>query len=367
MRFVTMFPEAQNVHLIKDVGMIPYVMHEEYGFDSAIACYDNDKYTYLLKEVKGLKIDFIEKYTGNSMVDGIIYLMKNSKKIDVLHLFHFCKRTSVWICMYKLFNTHGKVFLKLDASNKIMSSINPNKKILKAYAKRLIISRCDLISVETHKIYNFMKNNWKINIQYIPNGFYDYKLKRIVNYREKENIILTVGRIGSYEKATDILLQGFKLASKHINNWRLRIIGPIQNGFKEYLNEFFDENPQLKSRIDIVGAVYDRSKLEQEYRHAKIFCLTSRYESFGLVFVEAIKNGCYVITSKVDASIDITNDGQYGNIFEIDNVNDLAESLIKNCNNENNLLDNCVKIQNFAYKNFDWKVICKKIINSLNV
>ena len=30
-RWVTLFPETENVHLAKDVGMIPYVMHEHFG------------------------------------------------------------------------------------------------------------------------------------------------------------------------------------------------------------------------------------------------------------------------------------------------------------------------------------------------
>lgn len=367
MTFVTMFPEAQNVHLIKDVGMIPYIMHEKYGFDSKIVCYNNGEYPYIKNEVYGLKIDFIKKCTGKSVIDGALYLLENAKKIDILHLFHFSKRTSVWIYVYKLLNPNGKVYLKLDANSKIMVSTNPNQRNLNGYMKRLIISKCDLISVETIKIYDFLKNNWKINVQYIPNGFYNYNIKNIVTYKEKENIILTVGRIGSYEKANDVLLQGFKLASNDIMDWRLRLVGPIQDEFKDYLNKFFHENPQLKSKIDIVGPIYDRVKLEEEYRKAKIFSLTSKYESFGLVLVEAMKNGCYIITSDVLAARDVTNGGKYGDIFEVDNYNALAKCLIYNCNNEKKLSDICDKIQIFAYTNFELTTICKKILNYLHI
>ena len=38
-RFLTLFPELENVHLMKDVGMIPYIMHKEFGYDSYIASY----------------------------------------------------------------------------------------------------------------------------------------------------------------------------------------------------------------------------------------------------------------------------------------------------------------------------------------
>jgi hypothetical protein len=61
MTFVTLFPGATNIHLTKDVGMIPFIMHKYYGYDSTLVCYKNDEYDYLETEVKGLKIDFLEK------------------------------------------------------------------------------------------------------------------------------------------------------------------------------------------------------------------------------------------------------------------------------------------------------------------
>jgi L-malate glycosyltransferase len=56
-----LFPECRNVHLIKDVGMIPYILYKYYGYDSKIVCYNNETYSSLNKEVKGLKLNFIEK------------------------------------------------------------------------------------------------------------------------------------------------------------------------------------------------------------------------------------------------------------------------------------------------------------------
>ena len=45
-RFLTLFPELENVHLMKDVGMIPYIMHKEFGYDSYIASYCSRKLEY---------------------------------------------------------------------------------------------------------------------------------------------------------------------------------------------------------------------------------------------------------------------------------------------------------------------------------
>ena len=57
MKFVTLFPEMENVHLIKSCGMIPYVLHKYHGYDSKIVGYNNHgNYDYINTEVKGLKI-----------------------------------------------------------------------------------------------------------------------------------------------------------------------------------------------------------------------------------------------------------------------------------------------------------------------
>jgi len=367
MTFVTMFPETQNVHLIKDVGMIPYIMHKEYGLDSKIVCYNNGEYPYIKNEVYGLKIDFIKKCTGKSVIDGALYLLKNSKKIDILHLFHFSKRSAFWILIYKILNRHGKIYLKLDADYHIKSSMNPRKSNLKGYFKRKTLDRCNLISVENTNIYNFLKESWKIDVKLIPNGFYNNSERRNIYYKDKENIILTVGRIGTYQKSTEVLLDGFKLAYNDIKGWKLRIIGPVEDEFKSYLKKFFNENPELKDNIEIVGEISDRKILEDQYRKAKIFCLVSRYESFGLVFLEAMKLGCYIITSNVESAIDITCNKQYGDIFEIDDSNELSQLLIKNCNNERKILESSINIQNFVYKNFTWEKICKKILDYLEI
>lgn len=366
MNFVTLFPETENIHLIKDVGMIPYIMHEKFGFNSTIACYKNGEYPYLNKEVKGLKIDYIERYTGKSILDGAIYLVNNAKKIDILHLFHFSRRSVLWTYIYKILNSKGKVYLKLDTNYSIKEKTNPSLNKIKSKIKNKVLKKYDLISVETVKVYEYLKCDWKINVQYIPNGFYDYEQKKLVSYKEKQNIICTVGRIGTYEKATEILLEGFKLFAENTKSWKLRVIGPIEERFKKYIDDFMEKNPKLNGKIEFIGAIYDREKLEKEYIKAKVFCLTSRYESFGLVFLEAMKNGCYIISSNVDSANDITDYETYGSIFAVGSANELAESLIKNCNNDEKLNENCYAVQEYAYNKFYWPSICKKILRYLN-
>ena len=248
--------------------------------------------------------------------------------------------------------------MKLDA-NETIKDININGN-LKNKIKLILLKKFDLISVETLDLYKYLNKHWKIDVKYIPNGFYDYGKKEIIKYEQKENIICTVGRIGTKEKATEILLEAFKLASIKLKNWKLKIIGPIEEEFKKYIHNFFNVNPELKEKIIFTGPIYDRNLLKKEYEKAKIFCLTSRWEGFALVYVEAMKSGCFIISSDIVPARDIIRNG-FGCLFPVDDVKKLSECLIETCNDEEKLKCNTLEIQKFAYKNFYWVDICNKI------
>lgn len=362
-RFVTLFPGAQNIHLIKDVGMIPFILHKYFGYDSSLACYGDDEYPFLENQVSGLKLDIVQKNTGNEDMDGNIYLLRNALNIDILQVYHWLPRTLNWVNIYKRMNPNGKVYIKLDV-NSVVRDIDFNMYYSQLQKENFM--NCTLISGETKDLCEYLNRAWPINVQYIPSGFYDYENKVHVSYEEKENIICTVGRIGSYQKATEILMMAFKEASSYISDWKLKIIGSIEKDFEAYIDNFFKISPELKDRIIFTGEINDRVKLKEEYNKAKIFCLTSRWESFGLAFVEAESSGCYIISSNVDSAKDITDNKKYGDIFEVNNIGQLSQSFIKHCNDENELKIVCEEVQHYAYENFYWVKICKKIKDYLS-
>lgn len=357
--FTTLFPTVDNSHLVKDVGMIPYMMQRYFGYDAKIVGYAKEDFPFLNKEFKGLKIDKIEE-TGSLQNDILNYLLENAKDIDILHVFHPEYTTLEWIDMYKSLNPNGKVYLKLDANSNVKGW---NYTTVFNEKQRSIFDKCDLISVETTELYRYLNKNWTLKVEYIPNGFYAEDFKNTLNipYGEKENVICTVGRIGSYAKASEILLQAFAKVSNELNGWTLKFIGPIEEHFKEYIGQYLLEHPHLEERIIFTGEITDRKTLSKEYRKAKIFCLPSRWESFGIVLAEAIQHGCYIIGSNILSINDITDNKKYGDVFEIDNIEQLADCLTKACGDEKRLRRVCKEVQSYAYTKFNWGRICSKI------
>lgn len=354
--FTIVLPEFQNVHLIKDVGMIPFIMGKYFNYDAKIACYESKGLLYLNNDVKGLGIDLIEK-NGTPLSDGEAYLRNKANEIDVLYVFGIYPWTMAWIEAYKSFNPNGKVYLKLDANIYWMNRMDFRPEILSVLAK------CDLISVECRTLHTYLNRKLPVKIEYIPNGFHPASKHShsLIKFSEKENTILTVGRLGIHQKANEILLQAFAKVSSYLSDWRLKLVGEMDESFKPYINKFFEDYPALKDKVEFTGPIDDRNKLWKEYQKAKIFCLTSRLEGFPLVYPEAAANGCYIVSSDIDPAYDITNNGELGTIFPVDDHESLAQVLVQLCKEKSKLEQACVDIQQYANRQFRWTQICKKL------
>ncbi|HTN18731.1 MAG TPA: glycosyltransferase, partial [Chitinophagaceae bacterium] len=294
-RFLTIFPEAENVHLIKDVGMVPYSLHRYCAYTAGLACYKQGEYPYLHTEVKGLQLVFIRKIFSNTLLDGLWLIASKSRKYDIVQTFHFRLRSLLWLFAFKLLRPTGKTFLKLDANERILDQ---DFKGLKGRLKAFLLRRVDLVSVENTYLQKELSRKWQRPIAYLPNGFSETG-EPVPPYAEKKNQLLSVGRIGAAEKRTEVLLEAFALFSEHYPEWTLKLVGPVESLFSAYLDTYFRQYPQLADRILFTGAIQDRKELYRQYGEAKIFCLSSLWESFGIVLVEAAAAGCYLLTSAV--------------------------------------------------------------------
>lgn len=326
-RFVTLFEKTENFHLIKDVGQIPYLMHRYFGYDSTIVTYrNNDSYPYLEDEVKGLKLAFIPKVKlGRYSLSALVYLFFNARKIDVLHLFHHREKTYLNFLMYKWRNPEGTAFLKSDTglnSIKEYDGFIPQKRpkyAIRAWLFDRVLPKLDIISIETEEGYDYLCRRYphhQKKIVFIPNGMNLDRMVSLVPLRAfgaKENIILTVGRIGAPEKNNEMLLNAVQAIP--LEGWKVVFIGPIEKQFEPVIEDFFQRNPHLGEKVVFTGAIYDREVLFDWYARSKIFCLTSIEESFGFVLIEAMAYADYVVTTSISSADEITGSGKCGAII----------------------------------------------------
>ena len=368
----------------KDNGMIPIYMNEELSYESKILTVNLKK--DLPDEVRGIKIIKVKRifsFLSNfaywtklvKRINIFKYLIKNAKNIDILMLFHV-SRCSYWYAyFYKKYNPNGKIYIKADFNlgvyKKEWSIVNSKPKSLREFFKKRresqeyskrkkLIPMVDLISYESFEAFNYMKDSYagvdtKNKTMYFPNG-YDNKVIdkiKIKSFKEKENIILTVGRLGTKEKNTELLLETLKEVD--LKDWKVYLVGSIDKNFIKYKEKFFEDNPNLKEKIIFTGEIKAKEKLYEYYNKAKVFVLPSKWESFGIVMVEAMAFGNYIITSNTCAANDITNNNSIGKIIEIDSKSQLKKeiekAIEKNFELKNKYEETLKYVLNFKYSN----------------
>jgi len=348
--FTLYWPGLSKGELYKDLGIITMVFNNHLNYHSSILCNKNEEnYDDVINE--NIAIHYI---VDDNEINNVL------ANTDVLMLMGFYDFNLRMIERFKSINPKGKIYLKLDLNIHWLGRI-----VLDQYNIDLL-SECTLISVECKKLKEIINQKWPIKVEYIPNGFYNSHINRNIEFKEKENIIITVGRLGTYQKATDILLEALRIVSKRLTNWKLKLIGGIDPSFQVYIDNYMTINPELKDRIIFTGRINDRELIEEEYLKAKVFCLTSRFEGFPNVFDEAANKGCYIISSDIDPAWDITDDKKYGSIFPINDYVTLANEMITVCSNEERLETVCRDIQIYTKEHFDWIKLCIKIDSFLN-
>lgn len=372
-RFVTLYPPAQNTHLIKDVGQIPHFMNRLFGYQAELVCYrNNDDYPYLETEATNLKITFLKQSGKRLFLENaaIRFLQENAQDIDVLNLYHLDRDTFYYGNLYKKLNPKGLLYCKLDLANRFLTkgkkrhSLNVFKNWVFRRWEKKFLRNADLISVENRSGMQLMKKRYPESAEkliFLPNGINSFFVESLFEEPvKKERQILIMARIGESIKNHEILLR--VIPHLQLNDWKFVFAGPVVQRFKPKIEAFYREFPQLRANVVFTGEVVDRAAVYDWFRRSMVTCLTSVEESFGIVYVEGLYFGNYLLgTDGMSSFEDITNNGQFGKQLPFNDdeaLRSTLQSLIDHPEKMNALQEPAME---FAKKNFVWPVILQQL------
>lgn len=174
-------------------------------------------------------------------------------------------------------------------------------KIFKFWINKLYKHITVLTEADKKVIGNRLKN-----VTVMPNPLL---LTPVEEIPPKENVVLAAGRVDSWHyKGFDTLIYAWHklvVSSSKIkdSSWWLKIAGAGKKESFEYLMSILEDS-DFKFQVSSDGQKIWRSEkyhieflgfqkdMESLYKKSEIFVLSSRYEGFGLVLIEAMSQGC---------------------------------------------------------------------------
>jgi glycosyltransferase involved in cell wall biosynthesis len=150
-----------------------------------------------------------------------------------------------------------------------------------AYAKTVVSSQ----------IFDEHPPGWRKNLHILPNPVDLQVFVAAQRVRPSDKVIICVGGLRP-EKDQLTLLAAFDLVAREFPDWRLRLVG---DGSERPAIEARIAASPFRSRIELPGV---RRDVASEYAKSSIVVMPSRYESLGMVAIEAMASGRPVIGFK---------------------------------------------------------------------
>jgi len=153
-------------------------------------------------------------------------------------------------------------------------------------------------------------------------------------FDDQDNDILEVLFVGRLEKrkGIDTLFRAIPAVVRRITNVRFTIVGSdtktasFNGSYKKHLLNILDK--KYHKYVYFIGYV-SNDDLENYYRKCNIFVAPSLYESFGLIYLEAMAWGKPVIGCDVGGVPEIIVDGETGIIVPPDDASSLADAILE--------------------------------------
>ncbi|MFY7811903.1 MAG: glycosyltransferase, partial [Flavobacterium sp.] len=176
-----------------------------------------------------------------------------------------------------------KIIYERHVSKIIELGENPN--FIKKIVTNLKFSLMNQLGEKFHKFIVLTEDNkkeWNLkNIEVIPNplSFFPNESSTL-----QEKIVLAVGK-QSYQKGYDRLLESWKIVQEKYPDWQLHIYGTIHP-------ENIYQNQAKRLNIENSVKFFPPDKnIKEVFLKSSIYVMSSRFEGFGMVLIEAMSCG----------------------------------------------------------------------------
>lgn len=269
-------------------------------------------------------LEFCVRLKSMLFVSQILKKLINKHKIDIIEtssyfsLSYFINERKIAVpIVYRVSTTFSQMMTSYYGFNSRLLKFIGYLEINLIKKANFLITHARDHAVQLMKQYNIDETKFTI----IPHGI---ELPLLTETRNSDTFsVLYVGRM-EFRKGTDILLDAIPIVLNEFPQIKFNLVGEDKGDYKKKFREVNSE--EVNCQVKFHGQI-DDIQLQEFYANCNFFVAPSRYESFGIIFIEAMSYGKTVIGFKVGGVPEIIKDQQNGLFAEIDNPKDLAEKI----------------------------------------
>ena len=223
--------------------------------------------------------------------------------------------------------------------------------------EKIVMTASDFVTASSEFENVLISENYKIDknkIKHIPPGV-DREIFSINPSIKRENIFLSIGRIQPQKGQLEVLnfLNNFR---KIESNFKCYFIGgPSGKSGDEYLEELKKsiKEADLGSHVEFLDSL-PQAKIKELLNRSKLLLHTSKFETFGLVAIEANSMGVPVLTTNKGPLVEIIENNKNGllseNLVE-SSVNNFVMDLLQDDSRFELIMKNCIE----KSSKYDWQ------------
>ena len=309
-----------------------------------------------VKILRGHSINFLPKFKNYNKNHWIkialklfeIYIEKYGKP-DIIHVHSMLYGGFVALEIQKkygisyIITEHSTAYARKLVSKSVIEALKPVVKEAK---------ECIAVSLEFTQLLNQLieEKKWLYVPNIVNNSFFENDL---VISKCNPFTFINICFLDA-KKRVDILIIAFTEAFKNNKEIKLKIggDGPELENLKLLCSEL-----QMDSQISFLGRL-SRENVRKEIEDSNAFVLSSEYETFGVVLIEALALGKPVIATKCGGPESIVNK-EVGYLIDKNSINEMKLALLQLYNSQNHFISS--SIRKYCYENFSEEAVITRL------
>jgi N-acetyl sugar amidotransferase len=192
--------------------------------------------------------------------------------------------------------------------------------------------------------------------QVIPNGINKFWLDNKIGEPKSRDHVVKFIFVGQLSKNKNIhkIIKILKKFNTTIP-CNLSIIGK-HGDYTDQILELVQENHTI---VTYLGEIQDKNILLNHLRNSSIFIMPSKYETFGLVYIEAMTQGIPCLYSKGQGIDGYFKEGEIGYPIDPDDIQDSINRILKILEDYEEISKKCLK----GVSHFNWPDITERYIS----